>query len=108
MESHSVGVDLCPQMSDVKIPKNTKENRYYYAHREEVLARKKEQRMADPEYKARQEEKERKRKEKEEEHLRKEAEREAKRLTKMKALELKNLKLETKKNALLGISPRCE
>ncbi len=79
---------------DVKIPKNTKENRYYYAHREEVLARKKEQRMADPEYKAKQEEKERKRKEKEEERNRKlllkkeekEREKEAKRLVKMNAL----------------------
>ena len=44
----------------VKLPKNTAENRYYYRHREEVLARKKEQRMADPEYRARQEIKEQK------------------------------------------------
>ena len=51
---------------DVKIPKNCKENRYYYRHREEVLARKKEQRMVDPEYRARQELKEQKKLEREE------------------------------------------
>lgn len=83
---------------DVKVPKNTKENRYYYRHREEINARRKEQRMATPEYKAKQEEKERKRKEKEEEMERKkqekEKEKEAKRLAKM--------------NALLPKTPRCE
>ncbi len=75
---------------NVKIPKNTAENRYYYKHRLEVLARKKEQRMATPEYKAKQEEKERKRKEKEEERERnlllKKEEKEAKRLAKINAL----------------------
>lgn len=85
-----MGVEEHPQMSDVKIPKNTKENRYYYKHREEINARRKEQRMESPEYKAKQEEKERKRKEKEEEQERKkqekEKEKEAKRLAKMNAL----------------------
>ena len=75
---------------DVKIPKICKENKYYYAHREEVLARKKEQRMATPEYKAKQEEKEQKRKEKEEalekKKQEKEKEKELKRLVKMNAL----------------------
>jgi hypothetical protein len=37
---------------EVKLPKNTKENRYYYRHREEVLERKRQKRMEDPEYQA--------------------------------------------------------
>lgn len=103
---------------DVKIPKNCKENRYYYRHREEVLARKKEQRMASPEYIAKQEEKEQKRKMKEiereqkkiEKKAIKEKEKETKRLAKMNALlkereEKKNNKIQIKMNALLSVPP---
>lgn len=71
---------------DLKMPKNTKENRYYYRNREEVLARIKERKMADPEYRAKHEEKEKKKREKDEESARKKQEKEAKRLAKMEAL----------------------
>ncbi len=32
--------------TDVKLPKNCKENRYYYKHREEILERKRQARLA--------------------------------------------------------------
>ena len=38
--------------SEIKVPKDCKENRYYYRHREEVLERKRKKRMEDPEYQA--------------------------------------------------------
>jgi hypothetical protein len=71
----------------VKIPKNCKENRYYYKHREEVLERKRKKRMEDPEYIAKMKEREEKKIEKEkmkealkaEQKAKREAEREAKR-----------------------------
>jgi actin-related protein len=44
--------------SDVKLPKNCKENRYYYKHREEILERRRQKKMADPEYQAKQKVKE--------------------------------------------------
>jgi hypothetical protein len=53
---------------DVKLPKNCKENRYYYKHREEILEKRKQKRMEDPEYLAKQKEKEDKKKQKEEEN----------------------------------------
>jgi hypothetical protein len=51
---------------DIKIPKNKRSARYYYAHRDEILARRKEKLLEVPEYAAKQAEKERKKKEKEE------------------------------------------
>jgi len=40
--------------SEIKGPKNCKENRYYYRHREEILASRKEKRLEDPVYQAKQ------------------------------------------------------
>lgn len=54
---------------DVKPPKNCKENRYYYRHREEILEKKRQKRLEDPEIQA-------KLKAKEDERQRKKAERE--------------------------------
>ncbi len=53
-------------ISGIKVPKNCKENRYYYRHREEILANRLNKKLEDPEYKAKYEEKQRKKKEKEE------------------------------------------
>jgi len=46
--------------SEIKLPKDCKETRYYYKHREEILARRKEKKLEDPEYQAKQEERQRK------------------------------------------------
>ncbi len=51
--------------SGIILPKNSKENRYYYKHREEILEKMKEKRMQNPEYKAKMEEREKKKAEKE-------------------------------------------
>jgi hypothetical protein len=51
--------------SDVKLPKNCKENRYYYKHREEILERKRQKKLEDPEYKEKYEERQRKKAERE-------------------------------------------
>ena len=37
-----------------RLPKNCKEIRYYYRHREEILAKKREKRQTDPDYQAKQ------------------------------------------------------
>jgi hypothetical protein len=58
--------DATPTPSEeVKQPKNNKGNRYYYRHREEILARKREQRLADPDALAKYEERQRKKAERE-------------------------------------------
>ena len=44
-----------------------KEMKYYYRHREEILDKRKQKRLEDPEYQAKQKEKEEKKKKKEEE-----------------------------------------
>ena len=44
----------------MKLPKNCKENRYYYKHREEILERKRQKKLEDPEYQAKYEERQRK------------------------------------------------
>lgn len=36
----------------LKLPKNCKENRYYYRHREEILERQRKRRIENPEYQA--------------------------------------------------------
>ena len=46
--------------TEIRLPKKCKETRYYYKHREEILARRKEKKLEDPEYQAKQEEKQRK------------------------------------------------
>jgi len=50
-----------------KMPKNCKENRYYYRHREEILAQKREKRLEDPVYQAKQKEKKEAKEKREEE-----------------------------------------
>jgi len=49
---------------EIKIP--CKEMKYYYRHREEILEKKREKRLEDPEYKAKYEERLRKKEEREE------------------------------------------
>ena len=46
MEPISPSVAVPTVESDVKLPKNCKENRYYYKHREEILERKRLARLA--------------------------------------------------------------
>lgn len=41
-----------------KLPKNNKCNRYYYRHREDILEKKRQKRLEDPEYQAKQKAKE--------------------------------------------------
>lgn len=55
-----------PNEPEQKLPKNCKENRYYYRHREEILERKKQKRLEDPEYQAKYEERQKKKAEREE------------------------------------------
>ena len=60
MESHTITTsDATSVNNGIILPKNSKENRYYYKHREEILERKREKKMQNPEYKAKIEEKER-------------------------------------------------
>ena len=48
-----------------KMKKTQKEFKYYYTHREEILEKKRQKKMEDPEYKARYEERQRRKAEKE-------------------------------------------
>lgn len=66
------------EQTEQKLPKNCKENRYYYKHRLEILERKKQKRLEDPEYQAKQLAKEEAKKAKEEEKLKKLKEKEEK------------------------------
>jgi hypothetical protein len=50
----------------VKLPKNSKENRYYYRHREELLEKRRLKLLEDPEYQAKLKEREEKKKQREE------------------------------------------
>ena len=52
--------------SQIKAPKDCKENRYYYRHREEILEKRRQKRLEDPEYQAKQKEKEEAKRQKEE------------------------------------------
>ncbi len=54
------------QEQEQKLPKNCKETKYYYRHREEILERKKQKRLEDPEYQAKYEERQKKKAEREE------------------------------------------
>ena len=54
------------EMEGVKLPKNCKENRYYYRHRDDILEKRLQKRLEDPEYQAKYEERIRKKAEKEE------------------------------------------
>ena len=63
-------------------PKLCKENRYYYRHREEILARQKQRKMEDPEFAARCQAREKAREEKEIDRVRRAEIKEEKRLLK--------------------------
>ena len=51
--------------SDMKLPKNSKENRYYYKHREEILAKRQQKKEESPEYREKMRLREEKRQERE-------------------------------------------
>jgi hypothetical protein len=53
-------------IEEIKLPKLTKEIRYYYKHRDEILARQRAKRMEDPDYAARQEQRMKQKQEEEE------------------------------------------
>ena len=57
MES-SVAVAVVSEEDTLKLPQVNKNTRFYYRHREEIAAARKERLMADPEYVAKQEAKE--------------------------------------------------
>jgi hypothetical protein len=63
------------EQSEQKLPKNNKCNRYYYRHREDILEKKRQKRLEDPEYQAKQKAKEDAKKAKEEEKQRQKEER---------------------------------
>ena len=83
-------VDVIKGMSSSMVVKVTKGSRYYYRHREDILALRKEKRMEDDDFKRRYEERERKKKEKE----RKERERVEKREVKRRITEVVQPKVE--------------
>jgi hypothetical protein len=83
------------ESEEQKLPKNCKETRYYYRHREDILERKKQKRLEDPEYQAKQLAKEEAKKAKEEEKK-----------LKMKEIAKEKSRERAKKKAeLLGILP---
>lgn len=63
MESEAI------QETDQKLPKNCKETRYYYRNRDRILEKRRQKRLEDPEYQAKQKQKEDAKKAKEEEKL---------------------------------------
>jgi hypothetical protein len=82
------------EQTEQKLPKNCKENRYYYRHREEILEKKRLKRLEDPEYQAKQLAKEEAKKNEEEKKL------------KMKEIAKEKSRERAKKKAeLLGILP---
>jgi hypothetical protein len=82
-------------VEEQKLPKNCKENRYYYRNREQILERKRQKRLEDPEYQAKQKAKEDAKKAKEEEKKQK-----MKEIAKEKSRERAKKKAE-----LLGVLP---
>lgn len=93
----------------MKLPKNCKENRYYYRHREEILERKRQKRLEDPEYQAKQKAKEEAKKAKEEEKLKKLKDKEeaikSTEIKRKKQKEEKSREKAKKKAELLGVLP---
>lgn len=55
-----------PIDQEQKLPKNCKETRYYYRHKQEILERKLQKRLEDPEYRAKYEERQKKKAERDE------------------------------------------
>ncbi len=101
--------ETATEMEGVKLPKNTKGIKYYYRHREEILEKKRQQRLEDPEYLAKQQAKEDAKKAKEEERIRKlqekEEQRKLKEENKEREKEEKRRERAKKKAELLGIQP---
>lgn len=108
MES-SVAVDVVSEEDTLKLPQVNKNTRFYYRHREEIAAARKERLMADPEYVAKQEAKEAARAMKEAEREAAKAEREAKKKAKEEALiakeELKKQKRDLKAKLVGALPP---
>jgi flagellar biosynthesis/type III secretory pathway protein FliH len=97
------------ESEEQKLPKNCKENRYYYRHREEILERKKQKRLEDPEYQAKQKAKEDSKRAKEEEKLKKLKEKEeaikSSEAERKKQKEERGRERAKKKAELLGVLP---
>lgn len=55
--------------NDIKMPELNKHNRYYYKHREDILARRKERQLVNPEYIEKQKVKQEAKEKKEEENI---------------------------------------
>lgn len=82
-------------VNEIKMPKNTKGIRYYYKHREEILEKRRQQLLQDPEYQAKIQAREEANKRKEEARKARE---EAKKL-KEEARKAKELEIENKRKA---------
>jgi hypothetical protein len=97
------------ESEEQKLPKNCKETKYYYTHREQILERKKQKRLEDPEYQAKQLAKEKAKKAKEEAKLLKLKEKEeaikSSEETRIKQKEERARERAKKKAELLGILP---
>ena len=95
--------------SEYKLPKNSKENRFYYRNREEILEKRRQKRLEDPEYQAKQKAKEEAKKAKEEERINKlKAKEEAiksKETERIKQKEERSRERAKKKAELLGVLP---
>jgi hypothetical protein len=92
-----------------KLPKNNKCNRYYYRHREDILEKKRQKRLEDPEYQAKQKAKEDAKKAKEEAKIMKLKEKEeairTSEANKIKQKEERARERAKKKAELLGVLP---
>ena len=95
MDANIVSAEQPIDKSEQKLPKNCKENRYYYRHREEVLEKQRQKRLEDPEYQAKQKAREEAKRAKEEEKKQK-----MKEIAKEKSRERAKKKAE-----LLGVLP---
>ena len=117
MENQVIIPEMKQELSEMKLPKINKNTRFYYKHREEIAATRRERLLQDPEYQAKQAAKEEakrakeeaKQKEKEEkEAIRKEKQKEKRsakeKVTKEEAQRIKDEKRKIKEQ-LLGIRP---
>lgn len=66
MDASVANTEQTLEKTEHKLPKNCKENRYYYRHKDEILEKKKQKRLEDPEYRAKYEERQKKKAEREE------------------------------------------
>lgn len=104
-----MAVTVVSEEDTLKLPQVNKNTRFYYRHREEIAAARKERLMADPEYVAKQEAKEAARAMKEAEREAAKAEREAKKKAREDALiakeELKKQKRDLKAKLVGALPP---